>query len=65
VYLISTGQALDEMYTATMIDGFRKYIGCFKNIKEGGIVFGYGTSIAGNVKDTPAMEQAYEMGKTV
>ncbi|MDR2803009.1 MAG: hypothetical protein LBB22_01805, partial [Treponema sp.] len=65
VYLISAGQAPDETYMATMIDGFRKYIGCFKNIKEGGIVFGYGTSITGDVKDTPAMEQAYEMGKTV
>jgi hypothetical protein len=50
---------------ATMIDGFRKYIGCFKNIKEGGIVFGCGTSTAGDVRGTPAMEEAHKMGKTV
>jgi multimeric flavodoxin WrbA len=65
VCLISAGQAPGETYMATMIDGFRKYIGCFQNIKEGGIVFGYGTSNAGDVKGTPAMEQAYKMGKTV
>jgi multimeric flavodoxin WrbA len=65
MYLISTGQAPEEKYMTTMIDSFRKYIGCFPNIKEGGIVFGYGASEAGDVKGNPAMEQAYEMGKKV
>jgi multimeric flavodoxin WrbA len=31
VYLISAGQAPNETYMATMIDSFRKYIGCFKD----------------------------------
>jgi multimeric flavodoxin WrbA len=65
VYLISAGQAPQEKYMRTMIDCFRKYIGCFPNIKEGGIAIGYGTSKAGDVRGTPAMEQAYKMGKTV
>jgi multimeric flavodoxin WrbA len=65
MYLISTGQAPEEKYMTTMIDSFRKYIGCFPNIKEGGIVFGYGTSEAGAIKGNPAMGQAYEMGKTI
>jgi multimeric flavodoxin WrbA len=65
MYLISTGQAPEEKYMTTMIDSFRKYIGYFPNIKEGGIVFGYATSKIGDVKGTPAMEQAYTMGKTV
>ncbi|MDR1653825.1 MAG: flavodoxin family protein [Prevotellaceae bacterium] len=62
-YLIAAGQAPEEKYMTTMIDGFRKYIGCFPNIREGGIVFGYGVSDVGDVKGNPAMEQAYEMGK--
>jgi hypothetical protein len=63
VCLISAGQAPDEIYMATMIDSFRKYIGCFQNIKEGGIVFGYGTCNAGDVKGTPAMERANNLLK--
>jgi multimeric flavodoxin WrbA len=61
-YLISAGQAPEEKYMTTMIDSFRKYIGCFENVREGGIVFGYGVSDMGDIKGNPAMEQAYEMG---
>jgi multimeric flavodoxin WrbA len=62
-YLIAAGQAPEEKYMTTMIDGFRKYIGCFPNIREGGIVFGYGVTNVGDVKGNLAMEQVYEMGK--
>jgi multimeric flavodoxin WrbA len=65
MYLISAGEAPNETYMTTMIDSFRKYIGCFQNIKEGDIVFGYGASDAGDVRGTPATEEAYKMGKTV
>jgi multimeric flavodoxin WrbA/SAM-dependent methyltransferase len=64
-YLISAGQAPGQKHMASMHDSFRKYIGCFPNIREGGAVFGYGASSAGDVKDNPAMRQAYEMGKQV
>jgi hypothetical protein len=49
-YLIAAGQAPEERYMTTMIDGFRKYIGCFPNIREGGIVLGYGVSGVGDIK---------------
>lgn len=65
VYMISSGQAPEEKYMTTMIDCFRKYVGCFKDMKEGGILFGYGTSDVGDIKDNPALEQAYEMGKNI
>jgi multimeric flavodoxin WrbA len=64
-YLISVGQAPEEKYMTTIIDGFRKYIGCFQNIREGGIVLGYGVSDVGDIKGNPAMEQAYEIGKNI
>jgi multimeric flavodoxin WrbA len=66
-YLISTGQAPDEQYMGTMIDSFRKYIGCFKagGNQEGGYVFAYGTDKPGDVAKNPAMEQAYLMGQNV
>ena len=63
--LIAACAAPEKSYSTTMIDCFRKYIGCFKNCKEGGIVFGYGTIKRGDVKDTPAMEEAYQMGKNI
>jgi multimeric flavodoxin WrbA len=66
-YLISTGQAPEEKYMTIMIDSFRKYIGCFRagGNQEGGYVFGYGTDKPGDVAGTPAMEQAYLMGKKI
>lgn len=66
-YLISAGQAPDEQYMTTMIDSFRKYIGCFRGEgnREGGYVFGCGTDQPGDVENTPAMDQAYQMGRSI
>jgi multimeric flavodoxin WrbA len=66
-YLISTGQAPNEQYMTTMIDCFRKYIGCFRSggNHEGGYVFGYGTGKPGDVVRSPAMQQAYELGRQI
>ena len=66
-YLISAGQAPTEEYMTTMIDCFRKYIGCFRGEgnKEGGYLFGYGTDKPRDVVGTEAMKQAYQMGKEV
>jgi multimeric flavodoxin WrbA len=64
-YLISVGQAPEEQYMTTMIDCFRKYIGCFRagGNREGGYVFGYGVDKPGDVIGNPAMEQAYLLGQ--
>lgn len=66
-YLISAGQAPAEQYMATMIDSFRKYMGCFRGEgnREGGYVFGYGTDKPGDVEGTEAMDLAYKMGLSV
>jgi hypothetical protein len=66
-YLIGTGQAPNEDYMTTIIDSFRKYIGCFRagGNQEGGYVFGYGTDKPGDVAGSPAMGKAFEMGKTI
>ncbi len=65
--LLSAGQAPEEKYMTTMIDSFRKYIGCFRGAgnREGGYVFGFGTDRPGDVEGTEAMEKAYEMGAAV
>jgi multimeric flavodoxin WrbA len=63
-YLLSTGAATSPEYMTIMLDTFRKYIGCFKNIKEGGAIFGCGVSNVGDIKNNPAMGQAYVLGKS-
>ena len=66
-YLISACHAAEEKYTETMLDTFRKFHVCFRagGNKEGGYVFGLGSGAPGEVKGSPAMQKAYEMGKAV
>lgn len=62
-------------YIATCADGregldrtiecFRGYADCVNGAKECGIIYGYNVYQKGEIKDTPAMKEAYEMGKNV
>jgi len=46
------------------IEGFRGFtIDCLEDTKEKGIIYGINAWNEGDIKDTPAMQQAYEMGK--
>ncbi|MDH6357496.1 flavodoxin family protein [Parabacteroides sp. PF5-9] len=64
-YMIATGAGPDRALISSMIDCFRHYIGCYTNIREGGIVYGGGVSNIGDVANTSAMLEAYEMGSKV
>lgn len=66
-YLISSGAAPEEKYMETMLTSFRQYIGCFRNDGnvEGGYVFGYSANNCGDVNSSPAIKQAYELGKNI
>lgn len=64
-YLITTGAAPHKEYMDVMMEQFRKYLGCFKNITEGGIIIGCGTTDKGSIKDTPAMNEAYITGNNI
>lgn len=64
-YFVITCAGPGEQYTETMLSALRGYTCCIPEAKEGGYVLGYGTSEAGDVKSTPAMQQAYELGKAV
>lgn len=57
----------DEAKTSadTTIACFRGYADCVEGAVEKGVIIGSGVYEPGNVKNTPAMEQAYEMGKNV
>ena len=49
----------------TTLACFRGYAECVEGAVEKGVIIGSGVYEPGNVKNTPAMEQAYKMGKNV
>ena len=49
----------------TTLACFRGYADCVNGAKEMGIVYGTGVYEKGRIKDTKAMQEAYEMGLQV
>ena len=47
------------------IEGFRGFTSCLPGAKEKGVVYGTGAWQIGDIQSSPAMTQAYEMGKAV
>lgn len=64
-YYIVTAAEGENAAAETTIACFRGYADCVEGAKEKGIVYGMGTYEKGEVKGTPAMTEAYEMGKSV
>lgn len=64
-YFIVT--AADPFKTAMVrtIEGFRGFLECLDNPHEKGIIYGAGVWKVGEVKETPAVQEAYEMGLAV
>lgn len=64
-YFIISCAAPDESLTETMKASLRGFTCCVPDSVEGGIVLGLDTNEPGDVKSKAAMEQAYEMGRTL
>ena len=47
------------------IEGFRGFTSCLNDPQEKGIIYGVGAWNVGDIKNLPAMKQAYNMGKLV
>jgi multimeric flavodoxin WrbA len=47
------------------IEGFRGFLSCLESPSEKGVVYGVGAFEVGDIQGTPAMAEAYEMGKNV
>lgn len=63
-YLIATaadGKAAMER----TIDGLRGYIECLPGAKEMGTIYGAGAWQLGDIQRNPAMQEAYQMGKSI
>ncbi len=58
--------AADEFpYTETMIAALRGFTCCVPDSIEGGIVYGIGAAEAGDVRNTHAMQEAYQLGNRI
>ena len=57
----------DEFHTSadTTLACFRGYADCVEGAVEKGVIIGSGVYEPGKVKNTPAMQQAYQMGRNV
>lgn len=64
-YFITACAAPGKEFADTAVACFRGLTSCLKNTKEGGIVTGFGSMEKGSVKNKPAVQEAYEMGKNI
>lgn len=45
------------------LNSFYGFLDCLENVREAGVILAHGVHELGEVKENPAMEQAYETGK--
>ncbi|WP_073342955.1 flavodoxin family protein [Bacteroides congonensis] len=63
-FIIAAAEDNKAMMERT-IDGFRGFLDCLEGAQEKGTVYGIGAWKVGEIKDTPYMQEAYNMGKMV
>ncbi len=63
-YIMTAADETEESMRATL-ECFRGYADCVEGAKEMGVVYGTGVYEKGEIKDTPAVEQAYQYGLNV
>lgn len=64
-YYIVTAADSEREAAETTLACFRGYADCVDGAREMGVIYGMGTHEKGEVKNTPAMREAYEMGKNI
>lgn len=65
-YFILTAADTEKASLARTMEAFRGFTeDCLTGAKEAGIIYGVGAWKAGEIKATPAYDEAYEMGKRV
>jgi len=62
-YFILAAADTDPAAMERTVEGFRGFTSCLTRAREKGVVYGVGAWNVGEIKQSPAMRQAYEMGK--
>lgn len=63
MYFIMTAAVGSKALLERTLEGFRGFTSCLSGAKEKGVIYGTGAWDVGDIKGSPAMTQAYEMGK--
>lgn len=64
-FILAAADTEKKMMHRTM-EAFRGFTeDCLEGAKEAGVIYGVGAYQIGEIKDTPAWEEAYEMGKQI
>ena len=64
-YFLITCAVTDASYTETMLAALRGFTCCVPNAKEGGVALGIGAMEAGEIRQSAAMEKAYQLGRDI
>ncbi len=64
-YLIATAGEKNMRAMTGTLNSFYGFLDCLENVREAGVILAHGVHELGEVKENPAMEQAYETGKKV
>ncbi len=64
-YFIVAAADTDKGAMERTIEGFRGFTSCLNGAEEKGIIYGTGAWNIGDIKCTPAMKEAFDMGKKV
>ncbi len=65
MYFIMTAAVGNKDLLVRTLESFRGFTSCLTGTKEKGVIYGTGAWNKGDIKKSPAMGQAYEMGKNV
>lgn len=63
MYFIMTAAVGNKELLERTLESFRGFTACLTGAKEMGVIYGTGAWNKGDIKKSPAMGQAYEMGK--
>lgn len=58
-----TCAAPDDALTETMLASLRGFTCCVPEAVEGGVILGTNANDAGDIRNSPAMDQAYQLGR--
>lgn len=64
-YYLTASQSYSKTDIDSVFTAFHSFARCFSGIREKGSIYGVGSDNKGDVKSTPAYNDAYELGKTV
>lgn len=65
MYFIMTAAVGDKKLLERTLESLRGFSACLTGAKEKGVIYGTGAWNKGDIKKSPTMSQAYEMGKNV